>query len=60
MTWYVQIEHYKNSRADCSNEELSSLIWQFRTEKEAAAFLKKAARLPYHAVSLAKWSDDDD
>ena len=59
MTWYVQIEDYKGNRADCTNEERSTLVYRFKTEKEAAAFLRKAARLPYDAVSLKKWSDKD-
>lgn len=60
MTWFVQIESYSDKRADDKVYELYSTVWNFETEEEAAAFLRKAARLPYKAVSLTKWSDADD
>lgn len=60
MTWYVQIESYSGKKADNKLFEPYSTLWAFETEKEAADFLKKAARLPYKAVSLTKWSDADD
>lgn len=58
--WYVQIESYSAKRADNKVYEPHSTVWGFETEKEAAAFLRKAARLPYKTVSLTKWSEEDD
>lgn len=60
MAWYVQIESYSAKRADNKLYEPHSTVWSFETEKEAAAFLRKAARLPYKTVSLTKWSDEDE
>lgn len=59
MTWYVQIESYSATNADKKIYYPFSTIWSFDTEKEAAAFLRKAARLPFKSVSLTKWSDSD-
>lgn len=58
--WYVQIESYSAKRADNKLYEPRSTVWSFETEKEAAAFLGKAARLPYKTVSLTKWSDENE
>lgn len=60
MAWYVQIESYSEKRADNKLYEPHSTVWSFETEKEAAAFLRKAARLPYKTVSLTKWSDENE
>lgn len=62
MTWYVQIESYSCAvwRSDKKVYNPYSTVWAFDTEKEAATFLRKAARLPYKAVSLTKWSDFDE
>lgn len=60
MTWFVQIESYSAKRADKKVYEPHSTVWGFETEEEAAAFLRKAARLPFKAVSLTKWSDTND
>ena len=60
MTWYIQIESYSAKRADNKVYEPYSTVWGFETEEEAAAFLRKAARLPYKTVSLTKWSDEDE
>lgn len=62
MTWYVQIESYSCyvRRSDKKIYDPHSTVWAFDTEEEAAEFLRKAARLPFKAVSLMKWSDADD
>ena len=58
--WYVQIESYSAKRAGNKSYEPHSTVWGFETEKEAAAFFRKAARLPYKTVSLTKWSDENE
>lgn len=60
MTWYVRIESYSEKRADNKLYEPISGLFGFETEREAAAFLRKAVWLPYKAVSLTKWSDEDE
>ena len=60
MTWYVQIESYSAKRADNKLYEPQSTVWSFETEREAAAFLRKAVWLPYKTVSFTKWSDEDE
>ena len=56
--WYVQIESYSAKQVDKKLYNFHSTVWSFETEKEAAAFLRKAARLPYKGISLTKWSDE--
>lgn len=60
MTWYVRIESYSEKRADNKLYEPNSALFGFETEREAAAFLRKAVWLPYKTVSFTKWSDEDE